>query len=40
MIVPLKVKEATIIVVWSICTDGGTRIVDGETFAGWCVISR
>ena len=22
------------------CTDVGTRIVDGETLAGWCVISR
>ena len=26
--------------VWAICTDGGTRIVDGETFARWCEISR
>ena len=26
--------------VWAICTDGGTRVVDGETLAGWGVISR
>ena len=26
--------------VWAMYTDGGTRVVDGETFAGWCVISR
>ena len=25
---------------WSIYIDGGTRIVDGETLAGWRVISR
>ena len=25
---------------WAIYTDGGTRVVDGETFAGWCVVSR
>ena len=25
---------------WAICTDGGTRVVDGETLAGWGVISR
>ena len=25
---------------WAIYTDGGTRIVDGETLAGWGVISR
>ena len=25
---------------WAIYTDGGTRVVDGEIFAGWCVISR
>ena len=25
---------------WAIYTDGGTRAVDGETFAGWGVISR
>ena len=25
---------------WAIHTDGGTRVVDGETFAGWGVISR
>ena len=25
---------------WAIYTDGGTRVVDGETLAGWCVISR
>ena len=25
---------------WAIYTDGGTRVVDGETFAGWDVISR
>ena len=25
---------------WAIYTDGGTRIVDGETLAGWSVISR
>ena len=24
---------------WAIYTDGGTRIVDSETLAGWCVIS-
>ena len=26
--------------VWAIFTDGGTRVVDGETLAGWSVISR
>ena len=26
--------------VWAIYTDGGTRVVDGETVAGWWVISR
>ena len=25
---------------WAIHTDGGTRVVDGETLAGWGVISR
>ena len=25
---------------WAIYTDGGTRIVDGDTLAGWGVISR
>ena len=25
---------------WAINTDGGTRVVDGETLAGWGVISR
>ena len=25
---------------WAVYTDGGTRIVDGETLAGWSVISR
>ena len=25
---------------WAIYTDGGTRVVDGETVAGWRVISR
>ena len=25
---------------WSIYTDGGTRVENGETFAGWCVIAR
>ena len=25
---------------WSFHIDGGTRIVNGETLAGWCVISR
>ena len=25
---------------WAIFSDGGTRVVDGEIFAGWCVISR
>ena len=25
---------------WSICIGGGTRVVDGETLAGSCVISR
>ena len=25
---------------WAIYTEGGTRVVDGETLAGWCVISR
>ena len=25
---------------WAICTDGGTRVVDGETLAGWSVVSR
>ena len=25
---------------WAISTDGGTRVVGGETFAGWGVISR
>ena len=25
---------------WAIYTDGGTRVVDGETLAGWGVISR
>ena len=25
---------------WAIHTDAGTRVVDGETFAGWSVISR
>ena len=24
---------------WAIYTDGGTRVVDGETLAGWGVIS-
>ena len=25
---------------WAIYTDGGTRVVNGETFAGWSVIAR
>ena len=25
---------------WAIYTDFGTRVVDGEALAGWCVISR
>ena len=25
---------------WSIFSDGGTHVVGGETFAGWCVIAR
>ena len=25
---------------WAIDTDGGTRVVDGETLGGWGVISR
>ena len=25
---------------WAFLTDGGTRVVDGEALAGWCVISR
>ena len=25
---------------WAIFTDGGTRVVDGETLVGWGVISR
>ena len=25
---------------WAIYTDGGTRVVDGETLAGWSVIAR
>ena len=25
---------------WAIYTDGATRVVDCETLAGWCVISR
>ena len=25
---------------WAIFTNGGTRVVDVETLAGWCVISR
>ena len=25
---------------WAIYADGGTRVVDGETLAGWGVISR
>ena len=25
---------------WALYTDGGTRVVDGETLAGWGVISR
>ena len=25
---------------WAIYADGGTRVVDGEIFAGWSVISR
>ena len=25
---------------WAICADGGTRVVDGETLAGWGVVSR
>ena len=24
---------------WAIFSNGGTRVVDGEIFAGWCVIS-
>ena len=26
--------------VWAIYTDGGTRVVDGETLAGWGAIAR
>ena len=25
---------------WAIYTDGGARVIDGETLAGWSVISR
>ena len=25
---------------WAIYTDGGTRVVNGETFAGWSIIAR
>ena len=25
---------------WAIYADGGNRVVDGETSAGWCVIAR
>ena len=40
MLVPQHVKEAMITRGWAFCTDGGIRVVDGETLAGWCVISR
>ena len=25
---------------WAIYTDGSTRLADGETLAGWCVVAR
>ena len=40
MLVPQHVKEAMISEGWAVYTDGGTRVVDGETLAGWGVIAR
>ena len=40
MIVPLQKKLGHDYHGWAIYTDGGIRVVDGETFAGWGVISR
>ena len=37
---PTKRTRGTDFRGWAIYTDGGTRIVDGETLAGWRVISR
>ena len=40
-LVPQHVKEAiNDFQGWAISTDGGTRIVDGETLAGWGAIAR
>ena len=33
-------NSAMTVVWWATCTDGGARVVDGETVAGWGVISR
>ena len=40
MIVLFPKNLAMIIMGGLFCSDGGTRVVDGETFAGWCVVSR
>ena len=40
MLVPQRVNEAMITVDGLTYTDGGTRVVDGETLAGRGVISR
>ena len=40
MIFPEHVQEAMIILGMLFFSDGGTRVVDGETLAGWSVISR
>ena len=33
-------EESNVFQVWDICTDGGTRLADGETLAGWGAVAR
>ena len=40
MLVPQHVKETMVCEDGAIHTDGCTRVVDGETVAGWGVIAR
>ena len=40
MLVPITRERGNDYRAWAICTDGGTRVVDGEILAGWFVICR
>ena len=36
---PQRVKKATMFKGWAACTDGGTRVSEGETTAGWGAVA-